>query len=140
MEPVPDSARPPAIILGSEIEPLGVFPVVAHVSMFAGFGWMLSHVPSFRVVFDDFGAELPTPTRIVMSVNHMFESAGLPLWTLAVGVAAMDFGVCWVLRRKHLLQAANNWMWLVAAGVIPASLIVQQCLMLPFLILVHSMS
>ena len=139
MEPIPDSARSPAIVLGPAIEPLGVFPVIAHVSMFAALGWTLSHVSSFRVVFEDMGAELPVPTLAVMSLNHMFESVGLPLWILAIGGAAADFGVCWVLRRKQLLQAANNWMWLVAAAVIPASLIVQQCLMLPFVVLIHNM-
>lgn len=139
MEPVPDSGRASVVVLEPDVEPLGIFPVVAHLSMFAAFGWMLSHVPAFKVVFEDLGTELPVPTLVVMSVNHMFEAVGLPVWMLAIAGAAVDFGVCWILCRKGHLRAANNWMWLVAAGVIPASVALQMILILPFISLINSM-
>lgn len=112
--------------------PSGALPVVAHISMFAGFGWCLAQVSLFQVIFDDLGEKLTGRTAAVMAVNDLFKSVHLPLWSLAVVGLAVDLGVCWVLRRKGRFQAAHNWMWLVTAGVMPASVLVLSSAIAPF--------
>ena len=113
------------------IRPPGFFPIAAHVALFAAFGWLLSCVPEFRLVFDDLGAGLPMPTRIVMALIDVFASVGLPLWILALAGAAVDAGTCCFLCRKGLFREADLWLRLVAAGVISAIVALVICLFLP---------
>ena len=132
-------APAPSVTAVREIEPLGVFPVVAHLSMFAAFAWTLALVPDFKVIFDDLGMEPPASTAIVMAMESNLQSIGLSLWTLAVVGLLIDFGVCWSLRQRGHRRAAHNWMWLVAAGVIPAAVALQRVLILPLITLTNSM-
>ena len=133
----PPPEAPPAVPPAPP--PLGVPAAITHLSMFAALAWFLSRVAAFKVVYEDLGTELPILPGMVMAVNKLFESVGLPLWLLAILGLALDFSVWWDLRRRGRYKAAENWLWIVAAAIIPVTLVLQQILLLPLFELIYSM-
>lgn len=60
-------------------------------------------VPRFAALYDNFKAELPLPTRILIGVNHGFQSYGL---LIALGIAAAVFGF-----RSYVKTEAGRLWW-----------------------------
>lgn len=118
----PEQAAAPAC----EFETPGVFHVVAHIVLFAGFGGVLALVRGMQEVYDDPGflaERLYGLTGAVMDLNRFFVSIHIPLWALAVVGLAVDLAVWRTLRRKGRFLAAHLWMWLVPVGVVTISVV-----------------
>jgi general secretion pathway protein F len=78
----------PAILLG-----------VAVVSVVAMLGFV---VPQFETLFNGMGDALPTPTRIIMSIGHLFTNYGL---FLGIAAAALFF----LLKRWWHTPSGTQW-------------------------------
>lgn len=134
-----DAFAPPPPTAAPSAPPLAVPAVIAHLSMFCALGWFLGQVPALKVVYEDMGCELPIFTTLLMKFAQFFEAWGIPIWTCAVAGLAVDFGVWRLLRRRGRHRAAENWLWLVAAAIIPITVILQQIQLLPLISLINSL-
>ncbi len=62
---------------------------------------MLFVIPEFKKVFDNFGAELPAPTQIVIAMSDFF----IEHWLLVLGIPiATVFGIAFLYRRSPSMQ------------------------------------
>ncbi|KAF0244592.1 MAG: hypothetical protein FD180_2410 [Planctomycetota bacterium] len=126
----PEQAAAPA----SEYETPGLFHVVAHIVLFAGFGLVLKLVGELAGVYDDTGflaEELHGIAGGAMVLNRFFVSIHIPLWTLSVVALAVDLAVWRTLRRKGRFLGAHLWMWLVPVGVVTISVVLIVSIFLP---------
>lgn len=124
-----------------EYETPGVFHVVAHIVLFAGFGGVLAFVRGLKEVYDDtdfLAEELHGLAGAVMDLNRFFVAIHIPLWGLGVVGLAVDLFVWRTLRRKCRFLGAHLWMWLVPVGVVVLSVIVLVSVMLPLIGPIHS--
>src|SRR6202158_43108 len=64
---------------------------------------MIWVIPVFKQVFASFGANLPTPTLIVMGISDFFVSYW---WLMAIIVAGTIFGFFFLLRRSQAFRFA----------------------------------
>ncbi|MCC6737871.1 MAG: hypothetical protein IT452_02400 [Planctomycetia bacterium] len=135
----PDAFASPPPTVTPSAPPLAVPAVIAHLSMFCALGWFLLQVPALKVVYVDLGCELPILTLIVMKIDDLFEACRIPICTIALAGLAVDFGKWRMLRRRGLHRAAENWLWVVAAAIIPITVVLQQVLHLPLASLIESM-
>ncbi len=137
-----DAFAPPPSAAGAaapSAPPLAVPAVIAHLSMFCALGWYLIQVPALKVVYVDLGCELPMFSMIVMKLSDFFAAWGIPVWIFALVGLGVDFGVWRLLRQRGRHRAAENWLWLVAAAIVPITIFLQQILLLPIVSLVNSM-
>ncbi len=134
-----DAFAPPPVIAGPSAPPLAVPAVIAHLSMFFALGWFLIQVPAMKVVYVDLGCELPLFTMFVMKIDDVFAACGIPIWICALVGLGVDFGVWRLLRQRGQYRAAENWLWLVAAAIIPITIFLQQILMLPLISLINAL-
>src|ERR1700704_1390540 len=74
--------------------------VVAFVVIWVIMIWV---IPAFKQVFTSFGANLPTPTLIVMGISDFFLSYW---WLMAMIVAGTIFGFFFLLRRSQAFRFA----------------------------------
>lgn len=85
-------------VISATIYP-AILLAVAVLSLVAMLGFV---VPQFEKLFTDMGDALPMPTRIVMSLGHVFTQYGV---LLAMGAAAM----VWAGRQWLRSDAGKNW-------------------------------
>ena len=64
---------------------------------------MIWVIPAFKQVFTSFGANLPTPTLIVMGISDFFVSYW---WLMAMIVGGTIFGFFFLLRRSQAFRYA----------------------------------
>lgn len=80
------------------------YPVmVLLLSLLITAGLLVGVVPTFKTIFDGFGAALPAPTRIVLALSD-----GVARWSVPFAIACVCFGVASsrVLKRVPSARAA----------------------------------
>jgi type IV pilus assembly protein PilC len=92
------------LALKSKIKSAMFYPmsviVVAIVVVWVIMIWV---IPAFKQVFTSFGANLPTPTLIVMAISDFFVAYW---WLMAMIVAGMIFGFFFLHRRSQAFRFA----------------------------------
>ncbi len=74
------------------------YPMIVILTMIAAFVAVIQMiVPQFAQMFEDYGAELPLPTRILMGINSFITQYGFYILAGIVGVAALHI----VLYRQR---------------------------------------
>jgi len=71
------------------------FAIVALIMVFV--------IPAFKEMFSNFGAELPFPTLVVISLSEIFTTYWLPIFIVAIGGPFLFF---YTLKRSESLQNA----------------------------------
>lgn len=64
---------------------------------------MIFVVPSFKTMFENFGAELPAPTQFVMNLSEFFVSYW---WAMILGIIAMVAGIKVAFKNESV---RNSW-------------------------------
>ena len=68
---------------------------------------MLVIIPKFRVIFEDFGVDLPPATQLVIDVSNALGDA-LPI--VLLGVAAVLAAVVQITLARHFMVRVPDWM------------------------------
>ncbi|KIG08217.1 type II secretion system F family protein [Caballeronia concitans] len=69
-------------------------------------GLLIGVVPTFKTIFDGFGAALPAPTRFVLALSDAVARHGLPF--VAVCVCAGLVGARWIRRSAEARETADR--------------------------------
>src|SRR5204862_2303 len=91
------AASETALTINSKIKSALFYPIsVVVVAIVVIWVIMIWVIPAFKQVFTSFGANLPAPTLIVMSISDFFVSYW---WLIAAIVGGTIFGFFFMLRR-----------------------------------------
>jgi type IV pilus assembly protein PilC len=71
---------------------------------------MIFVIPAYKSVFDSFGAELPVPTQMLLTLSDFVVDYW---WIIAAVVVALPFAIAWLRRRSGALDR----IWLNLPGV-----------------------
>ncbi len=66
-------------------------------------------IPAFKEVFKSFGADLPTPTMVVIGMSDFVVEYG---WVLAIGIVGTIYGFIYTWKRSEAMQIAFDRLFL----------------------------
>ena len=66
-------------------------------------------IPAFKEVFKSFGADLPTPTMVVIGMSDFVVEYG---WVLAIGIVGAIYGFIYTWKRSEAMQIAFDRLFL----------------------------
>ncbi|HNE40119.1 type II secretion system F family protein [Accumulibacter sp.] len=66
-------------------------------------------IPAFKEVFKNFGADLPTPTMVVIGMSDFVVEYG---WILAIGIVGTIYGFIYTWKRSEAMQIAFDRLFL----------------------------
>ena len=66
-------------------------------------------IPAFKEVFKSFGADLPTPTMVVIGMSDFVVEYG---WILAIGIVGTIYGFIYTWKRSEAMQIAFDRLFL----------------------------
>ncbi|HMW80165.1 MAG TPA: type II secretion system F family protein [Accumulibacter sp.] len=66
-------------------------------------------IPAFKEVFKNFGADLPTPTMVVIGMSDFVVEYG---WVLAIGIVGAIYGFIYTWKRSEAMQIAFDRLFL----------------------------
>jgi len=66
-------------------------------------------IPAFKEVFKNFGADLPTPTMVVIGMSDFVVEYG---WVLAIGIVGTIYGFIYTWKRSEAMQIAFDRLFL----------------------------